>query len=113
MEQSAGTLSFADLTLGQFVDRLALQGFALWTLSMICGGFWGVVAWGGYFSWDPKVVWSVILWIHYASLVHVGYAPSLRRRAWLRPALALVGVALVLVAFVGTSFFFGRSSHAF
>jgi hypothetical protein len=34
-------------------------------------------------------------------------------RAWVRPALALAGLALVLVAYVGTSFFFGRSSHAF
>ena len=30
-----------------------------------------------------------------------------------RPALALVGFVWVLVAYVGTSFLFGRSSHAF
>ena len=42
------------------VDRWALQGLGLWSLSMIAGGFWGVVAWGAYFVWDPKVIWSVI-----------------------------------------------------
>jgi ABC-type transport system involved in cytochrome c biogenesis permease subunit len=95
------------------VDRLALWGFALWSLAMVTGGVWGVVAWGAYFMWDPKVIWSVILWFHYAAFVHVKLTPSLQPRPWVRPALATVGFLLVLVAYVGTSFFFGRSSHAF
>jgi ABC-type transport system involved in cytochrome c biogenesis permease subunit len=97
----------------QLIDRLSLWGFALWSLSMICGGVWGVVAWGAWFLWDPKVVWSVILWFHSATFVHLRLTPSLADRPWIRPALALAGLLLVLVAYVGTSFFFGRSSHAF
>jgi ABC-type transport system involved in cytochrome c biogenesis permease subunit len=95
------------------IERLALWGFGLWSLSMIFGGLWGVVAWGAYFMWDPKVVWSVILWFHYATFLHVKYAPSLQARTWMRPALAAAGFAFVLVAYVGTSFLFGKSSHAF
>ena len=95
------------------VDRLALQGFALWSLSMIAGGFWGVVAWGAYFLWDPKIIWSVILWFHYATFVHLRLTPSLQHRLWIRPALALVGLIWTLIAYVGTSFLFGSSSHAF
>ena len=95
------------------VDRLALQGFALWSLSMVCGGIWGVVAWGAYFIWDVKILWSVILWFHYASFIHVRLTPSLEGHPWIRPALALLGFVWVLVAYVGTSFFFGKSSHAF
>jgi ABC-type transport system involved in cytochrome c biogenesis permease subunit len=95
------------------VDRLALWGFVLWSLAMVTGGVWGVVAWGAYFMWDPKVIWSVILWFHYAAFVHVKLTPSMQSRPWARPALAAVGFLLVLVAYVGTSFFFGRSSHAF
>ncbi len=95
------------------IDRLALWGFALWSLSMVCGGVWGVVAWGAWFLWDPKVVWSVILWFHASTSVHVRLTPSLASRPWVRPALAIVGLGLVVVAYVGTSFFFGRSSHAF
>jgi ABC-type transport system involved in cytochrome c biogenesis permease subunit len=95
------------------VDLLALQGFGVWSLSMICGGVWGVLAWGAYFLWDPKVIWSVILWFHFATFVHVKLTPSLQGRPWIRPALALAGFAFVLVAYVGTSFFWGRSSHAF
>jgi ABC-type transport system involved in cytochrome c biogenesis permease subunit len=95
------------------VDRFALQGFGLWSLSMIAGGLWGVVAWGAYFLWDPKIIWSVILWFHYATFVHLRLTPSLYERSWVRPALALLGLAWVFVAYVGTSFFFGSSSHAF
>ena len=95
------------------VDELALKGFGLWSLSMICGGFWGVAAWGSYFMWDVKIIWSVILWFHYASFVHLRLAPSLGERPWVRPALALLGFVWVVVAYVGTSFFFGKSSHAF
>ncbi len=94
-------------------DRLALGGFLLWSLSMIFGGLWGVVSWGAYFLWDPKVIWSVILWFHYATFVHLRLTPSMQGRAWTRPALAGVGFAFVLVAYVGTSFLFGRSTHAF
>ena len=95
------------------IDRLALNGFALWSFSMICGGFWGVVAWGAYFMWDVKIIWSVILWFHYASFIHLHLTPSIFPRPWMRPALAIVGFAWVIVTYVGTSFFFGRSSHAF
>ena len=95
------------------IDRLALWGLALWSISMICGGVWGVVAWGAWFLWDPKVVWSVILWFHASTFVHLRLTPSLATRPWVRPALALLGFFFVLVAYVGTSFFFGNSSHAF
>lgn len=112
---AAGLAWFLDRDLGWLVliDRLALWGFVLWSLSMVCGGVWGVVAWGAWFLWDPKVVWSVILWFHSAAFVHLRLTPSLVKRPWVRPALALAGLGLLLVAYVGTSFFFGRSSHAF
>lgn len=95
------------------VDQLALWGLVLWSLAMVTGGVWGVVAWGAYFMWDPKVMWSVALWFHYAAFVHVKLTPSLADRPGLRPALAALGFLFVLVAYVGTSFFFRGSSHAF
>jgi len=94
-------------------ERLALQGFGLWSLSMVFGGIWGGVAWGAWFLWDPKFVWSVILWFHYAGFLHLRMAPSLAGAERLRVALAWLGCLWVLVAWIGTSFFFGGSSHAF
>jgi len=58
------------------------------------------------------MVWSVILWFHYANFVHLRLTPSLATRSWIRPALASIGLLVVLVAYVGTSFFFGDSNHA-
>lgn len=95
------------------VDRYALQGFGVWSVGMIFGGIWGVVAWGAYFMWDAKIIWSVLLWFHYAAYVHVRLTPSLQHRFWVRPTLAIVGVLFVFCAYVGTSFLFGGSSHAF
>lgn len=94
-------------------DHFALAGFGLWSVAMIFGGIWGAVAWGAYFLWDPKMVWSVILWFHAAGFVHVRLTPSLQQRLWVRPALAALGLVWVLIAYVGTSFFFGKSVHAF
>jgi len=102
-----------DPTWLQRIDRMALQGFGLWSLSMICGGVWGVLAWGAYFMWDPKIIWSVILWFHYASFIHLRLTPSLQGRSWVRPVFAFAGIAFVFVAYVGTSFLFGKGSHAF
>ncbi len=95
------------------LDYLVWLGFVLWSLGMICGGIWGVLAWGAFFLWDPKVIWSVILWLFYGTFIHVRLTPSLAKSLWLRPALAFLGFAFVFLAYVGTSFFWGRSSHAF
>jgi len=95
------------------IDRLVLTGFAFWNLSMICGGFWGVVAWGAYFMWDAKIIWSVVLWFFYGAFLHLRMSSRWSTLRWLRPTLALVGFLAVLIAYIGTSFLFGRSSHAF
>ncbi len=95
------------------VDHLALVGFGLWTVSMVFGGIWGGVAWGAWFMWDPKFIWSVILWFHYVSYLHMRLTPSLFEALRLRVAMAWLGCIWVLVAWVGTSFFFGKSTHAF
>ncbi len=55
----------------------------------------------------------LLLWFHYASFINIRLTPSLRGRAWVGPVLALVGFAWLLVAYVGTSFFFGQSRHSF
>ena len=95
------------------MDHFALLGFGMWTVSMVFGGIWGAVAWGAWFMWDPKFIWSVILWFHYVSYLHLRLTPSLFDAVRLRVALAWLGCAWVLVAWVGTSFFFGKSTHAF
>ncbi len=90
----------------------AFYGWCVFSLSMLFGGAWGYVAWGAYFLWDPKVVWSVVLWLYYSGFVHLRYWPALNRPGP-KAALAVLGVVFVMVAYVGTSFFFHHGSHAF
>jgi ABC-type transport system involved in cytochrome c biogenesis permease subunit len=94
------------------LERHAFWGWCVFSLSMVFGGVWGYVAWGAYFLWDPKVVWSVIVWLFYSGFVHLGHWPVANRpavKAWL----ALIGWLAVLVAYVGTSWIFRHGSHSF
>jgi len=94
------------------VAEHAFWGWCAFSLSMIFGGLWGYVAWGAWFLWDPKVVWSVVLWLFYSSFVHLGLWPGgIAPRT--RAALAVAGLLVMLTAYVGTSFFFLNSSHSF
>jgi ABC-type transport system involved in cytochrome c biogenesis permease subunit len=94
------------------LDGHAFWGWCVFSVSMVFGGIWGYVAWGAYFLWDPKVVWSVILWLFYSGFVHLRFWPP-GNRPRSKAALSLVGVAIMLVAYVGTSFLFGHGSHSF
>ena len=78
-------------------------GFIFFTLAMLFGGIWGYFAWGAYFMWDPKLHWSVILWLYYGNLLHIDRLPKLRN--WKIP-MYVAGMAMILVAFIGTSFLY-------
>ena len=82
------------------LDRAIAAGFPLLTLSMIFGMIWAQVAWGRYWGWDLKEVWTLITWLVYALYWHVRRRPRWqgRRLAWL----ALIGLASVLFTFLGT-----------
>ncbi|MHB1280429.1 MAG: c-type cytochrome biogenesis protein CcsB [Acidithiobacillus sp.] len=45
-------------------------GFLLFTISTILGAAWAAQAWGGFWSWDPKETWSLIVWLNYAGYLH-------------------------------------------
>jgi len=91
------------------IDAGFRYGLVAFSISMIFGGLWGYVAWGSYFLWDAKVVWSVIIWFFYASCIHLDYWPEAKR---FKPPLAIVGFFILMMTYVGTSFVIG-SSHSF
>jgi ABC-type transport system involved in cytochrome c biogenesis permease subunit len=94
------------------LDQHAFFGWCVFSISMVFGGAWGYVAWGAYFLWDPKVVWSIVLWLFYSGFVHLRHWPW-GNRARPKAVLAIVGLLIMLVAYVGTSFFFHHGSHSF
>ena len=51
--------------------RACLVGFTFFSASMTTGGIWGYYAWGTYWLWTPKELWTSILWLFYALFLHL------------------------------------------
>jgi len=90
--------------------RAVLIGYCLFTLSMIFGGIWAYLAWGTYWVWTPKELWTSISWAFYSFYLHA------RLRQWWmgRPMayLGIAGFAVVLFTYLGVSLLM-KSSHSF
>jgi cytochrome c-type biogenesis protein CcsB len=78
-------------------------GFAFFTIATILGAFWAAEAWGGYWSWDPKETWALIVWLNYAAWLHMRLMKGLRGlvAAWW----ALGGLVVTTFAFLGVNMF--------
>ena len=78
-------------------------GFTFFTIATILGGLWAAEAWGGYWSWDPKETWALIVWLNYAAWLHMRLMKGLRGQvaAWW----ALVGLLVTTFAFLGVNMF--------
>lgn len=57
----------------QATYELAAIGFPLLTLGLILGSWWGKLAWGDYWGWDPKELWSLASWLVYVGYFHWRY----------------------------------------
>ena len=47
-----------------------MVAFILWTFTLIAGAIWAKQAWGAYWQWDPKEVWTFVIWTVYAAYMH-------------------------------------------
>ncbi|MEB4614668.1 c-type cytochrome biogenesis protein CcsB [Leucobacter sp. M11] len=65
--------------------RTAILGFVFWTFTLIAGSIWAEQAWGRYWGWDTKEVWTFIIWVLYAGYIHARATRGWRgnRSAWL------------------------------
>lgn len=78
-------------------------GFAFFTVATILGAMWAAEAWGGYWSWDPKETWALIVWLNYAAWLHFRFSKGWRgtAMAWW----AILGLVITLFAFLGVNMF--------
>ena len=76
--------------------RMVCAGFPLLTLGLILGSYWGQFAWGDYWGWDPKELWSLASW-----LVYVGYFHFLgmfgRRYPRINSTWVIVGMVFIII----------------
>jgi cytochrome c-type biogenesis protein CcsB len=97
-------------TLENYAYRVIIVGFVLWTFTLIAGAIWAELAWGRYWGWDVKEVWTFIIWTIYAGYLH---ARSTRGWRGTRSAvLAMIGFASVIFNFTVVNIFF-KGLHAY
>ncbi|MFN2348315.1 MAG: c-type cytochrome biogenesis protein CcsB [Thioalkalivibrio sp.] len=83
--------------------KVIALGFAFFTIATILGAMWAAEAWGGYWSWDPKETWALIVWLNYAAWLHMRFTKGWRGvpMAWW----AIVGLFITTFAFIGVNMF--------
>jgi cytochrome c-type biogenesis protein CcsB len=90
--------------------RLIVVGFVFWTFTLIAGAIWAERAWGRYWGWDTKEVWTFIVWVIFAGYIHARATRGWRgaRSAWL----AIIGFTALVFNFTIVNLFF-KGLHAY
>ena len=103
------TLPSAD-ALESLAYRFAIVGFVFWTFTLIAGSIWANDAWGRYWGFDTKEVWTFVIWVLYAGYIHARATRGWRgsRSAWL----SIIGFTAVLFNFTIVNMFF-KGLHAY
>ena len=116
LEERGGSRSFMSrLPSARALERLSYQtlvvAFPLWTFTVIVGAVWARQAWGAYWNWDPKEVWSFVIWTVYAAYLHARATRGWKRQnaTWI----ALAGFVCVIINFaVVNVYFVGQHSYS-
>ncbi|HSP75810.1 MAG TPA: c-type cytochrome biogenesis protein CcsB [Cryobacterium sp.] len=97
-------------TLENLAYRVNIIGFILWTFTLMAGSIWAEQAWGRYWGWDTKEVWTFIIWTIYAGYIHARATRGWRgsRSAWL----SIIGFGAVMFNFGIVNVFF-KGLHAY
>ncbi len=80
--------------LDRIAYRAAITAFPFYTFAIIAGALWAEVAWGKYWSWDPKEVVALASWVVYAGYLHARATAGWRGKpaAWI----SVVGLATII-----------------
>lgn len=76
--------------------RLVLFGFPLLTGGLALGALWGKLAWGDWWNWDPKELWSLTTFLAFLGYLHVRSQYGARHPI-LTSVLAIVGCAAIVI----------------
>ena len=90
--------------------RSLLLGYVLFSAATIFGGIWAYLAWGTYWLWTPKELWTTIVWFAYGLYLHARLV-----RGWMGAKVAwmgIIGFLIVLFTYVGVGLLM-KSSHEF
>ncbi|WP_271395407.1 c-type cytochrome biogenesis protein CcsB [Neomicrococcus lactis] len=91
--------------------RINTVSFVMWTFTVMAGAIWAEAAWGRYWGWDVKEVWSFVIWTVYAGYLHARATRGWTgvRSAWL----SIIGYACLVFNFTVVNLYFnGLHSYA-
>jgi len=99
------------LSLENLSYRINTVAFVGWTFTLMFGAIWAEKAWGRFWGWDTKEVWTFVIWVVYAGYLHAratrGWTGT--RAAWL----SIVGYLCVIFNFtIVNQFFNGLHSYS-
>jgi ABC-type transport system involved in cytochrome c biogenesis permease subunit len=80
----------------QATYQMICIGFPLLTLGLILGSCWGKLAWGDYWGWDPKELWSLASWLVYVGYLHFRYMFG-KKHSRINSAWAITGMAVIVI----------------
>ncbi|MDT0442117.1 c-type cytochrome biogenesis protein CcsB [Streptomyces johnsoniae] len=100
----------SSVSLDKFAYRINAAVFPVWTFTIIAGAIWAESAWGRYWGWDPKEVWSFITWVAYAAYLHARATAGWKGRK--AAYLAIAGFVAFLINYYGVNIFFD-SLHSY
>ena len=90
---------------------LHIVAFPLWTFTLIAGAIWARQAWASYWNWDPKEVWTFVIWVVYAAYLHSRATSGISRQT--ASYISLAGYACIIVNFtIVNVFFVGQHSYS-
>lgn len=97
-------------------DQLAVAGaevgVVFCTLMMVTGPIWAKGTWGHWWSWDPRLTLTLLLWFVYASyLLLRGFTEGAARTARFAAIYGILGTLLIPLNYFVIELFQGRAVH--
>jgi cytochrome c-type biogenesis protein CcsB len=97
-----------DVTFDKLAYISVTIGFPFLTVGLITGSIWAKGAWGTYWGWDPKEIWSLINWLIYLAYLHL---PLILPKTKIKKAFAPILLSIVLLVAFPTVIFTFMGLH--
>lgn len=90
------------------IQNLNYIGFVTFTIGLWTGGIWAYKAWGAYFLYSIKEIFSFVIWVFYASVIHIKY---IRNNYRLLQVSTVIGFIIVIFTYIGIGLFM-KNTHS-
>ncbi len=79
--------------------RAIMSGWILYTIALIAGSVWFFIAYGTYWLWTPKELWTTLTWFYYGLYLHIRLMKGFRGLP--ASVVGILGFAFALFSYFG------------